>query len=245
MAVVIPYGDAEAHGSICDSLSFRRSRGGVILQKKPRVKQPNTEAQQDQKQWFKDIWDEWGQLAPGQLKWLKDKATEEQTFPANYYFDKYKDEHGPSGVHNDRVKSIDLVSIDNPIGANPIDIVFLFWWFDLDLVRSGSYNQINDNQNIWVPSGDEPAHEAMAMEVARQAEADPLTIPDDYSMAITQTNYDDTEDVYSLKFPEIVLPDHPAVTTIYFDNGMSMYHDVDLEQFWKFNDVPYDWPPEA
>lgn len=36
MAVNIPFGDPEAHGTFCDTLTWQRSRGKTSLKKKPR-----------------------------------------------------------------------------------------------------------------------------------------------------------------------------------------------------------------
>jgi hypothetical protein len=59
MAIIIPYNDPSAHGSIADSVSFRRRFNTVILQKKPHPKQPNTDAQKAQRNLFKTASTDW------------------------------------------------------------------------------------------------------------------------------------------------------------------------------------------
>jgi hypothetical protein len=59
MAIIIPYGDPQAHGSIGGSVSFRRRFGRVIFEKKPEPKQPNSQAQLDQRAAFKAASDAW------------------------------------------------------------------------------------------------------------------------------------------------------------------------------------------
>lgn len=54
MALITPYGDPNAHGSLADSVSFRRSRGRVIFQKKPNPKNRGTAGQLAQQQAFTD-----------------------------------------------------------------------------------------------------------------------------------------------------------------------------------------------
>ena len=45
MAKIIPFGDPNAHGSLADSVCFRRVRGGVVFQKKPNPRPSSTPAQ--------------------------------------------------------------------------------------------------------------------------------------------------------------------------------------------------------
>lgn len=59
MAKIVPYGDLNAHGSLANSLSFRRRFNYVILQKKPFPKQPNSAGQIAQRSAFKTAVSEW------------------------------------------------------------------------------------------------------------------------------------------------------------------------------------------
>lgn len=59
MAIVIPYGDPNAHGTIGGSLTFRRRFGRVVLEKTPVPKYTNTPAQQVQRDAFKNASDLW------------------------------------------------------------------------------------------------------------------------------------------------------------------------------------------
>ena len=59
MAVIIPYADPNAHGTIGDSVSFRRRFNKVIFQKKPNPVQPNTAAQLAQRAAFKTVQNDW------------------------------------------------------------------------------------------------------------------------------------------------------------------------------------------
>jgi len=52
MAFVNPYTDQNAHGSVANAYSFRRSRGRVILEKKPRSKQDPTPIQSENRYRF-------------------------------------------------------------------------------------------------------------------------------------------------------------------------------------------------
>lgn len=59
MAVITPFSDPNAHGSIAKTFSFRRSFAGVVFEKKPFPKQPNSAGQLAQRQAFIDAKDSW------------------------------------------------------------------------------------------------------------------------------------------------------------------------------------------
>jgi hypothetical protein len=237
MAVIIPFADANAHGSICDTVSFRRHRGKVVFQKKPKPKQPNTQAQKDQKQWWKDTWQLWRQLSGPQLAWLQAKAGPADTTPANYYFDKIKDDHGPNGQKNSLIKDILEVDIPVPFCPGVDDLAFGLFL----LVPGGNFGLIQDNENIFAPQGPQPAHDEMGLSYSNNAGAE-RTMPDDYEWIITYKTYDDVQHQDSLYFPEIVMPDEAAVD-LFFDTSMSIYSDRALTNLMKANYWPHPWPP--
>jgi hypothetical protein len=241
MAIIIPFADADAHGSICDTVSFRRSRGKVVFQKKPKPKQPNTQAQQDQKQWWKNTWKNWRQLSTGQLAWLQAQATAEQTTPANYFFDKYKDAHGASGERQYLIKTIDNLVIDNPIGSIPFHFYLRPEHYTYPAPGGAGMGIILDNENIWHPSSYPDPLPYISLRIRRE-EDPPVTIPDNYSMTWTYTDIDDVQHVEVLYFPELELQ---LLTEylFYFDTSMSMYWDIELTNLVKENFWPYPWPP--
>lgn len=241
MAIIIPFADADAHGSICDTVSFRRSRGKVVFQKKPKPKQPNTQAQQDQKQWWKDTWQEWRGLSAGQLAWLQAEAAEAETTRANYFFDKIKDEHGASGERQYLIKSIVDMVIDTPIGSAPGHIAFEFIEFTIDPPGGSGLGTILDNENDWHPASPIPPPFFVYLRIHRYLDP-PVTIPDNYSITITYTTADDVQHQDVLYFPELEL----AILTDYFywfDTSMSFYTEQALENMVKENFWPYPWPP--
>ena len=241
MAIIIPFADADAHGSICDTVSFRRSRGKVVFQKKPKPKQPNTQAQKDQKQWWKDTWKEWHGLYAAQLAWLKTKADEAETYPANYFFDKYKDEHGASGERQYQIKTIVNIVIDTPIGSVASHLKFSPHWYTIDPPGGASHGTIYDTSNIWI-QGQPPTYPAFFFIEIRREVDPPVNIPDDYSMTITWTDADDVEHENVLYFPVTELP---LLTEVqyYFDTSMSFYTEQALTNMVKENFWPYPWPP--
>lgn len=59
MAIIIPFSDPNAHGSVADSVSFRRRGNKVIFQKKPHPVQPNSAQQLAQREAFKNATQDW------------------------------------------------------------------------------------------------------------------------------------------------------------------------------------------
>jgi hypothetical protein len=237
MAVIIPFADANAHGSICDTVSFRRHRGKVVFQKKPKPKQPNTQAQKDQKQWWKDTWQLWRQLSGPQLAWLQAKAGPADTTPANYYFDKIKDAHGPNGQENTLIKEIVEIDIPVPFAVDNKDINFLPFHMPL----GEDFGGIWDIENIWFPDGVQPAHAEMGITYSNVA-GPARTIPDDYEWIITYKTYDDVQHQEPLYWPEIVIGIGDSIN-LWFDTSMSIYSDRALTNLMKANYWPHPWPP--
>jgi len=59
MAIIVPFADPSAHGSVADSFSFRRRFNTVVFQKKPEPKQPNSAGQLAQREKFKQAAEDW------------------------------------------------------------------------------------------------------------------------------------------------------------------------------------------
>lgn len=239
MAVIVPYGDPDAHGSICDSLSFRRSRGKVVLQKKPRVKQPNTPAQQQQKGWFKNTWNDWYTLGAGQLKTAKTKADEEDTFPANYYFAGHKETQEGNQVDLHFIKSCSTIHIDNTVGSTPGHIEI-----QLNTVQTppltGIYpvQRITDNQNVPLGGSVVAPYQAWFFLFINQSATIPVTIPEGYSLTFTYTKFDDVVETVTIKFHEMPLATGQR-RDIYADNVWALY------DAWPLTDPPVYTNPEA
>lgn len=242
MAVVIPYGDAEAHGSICDSLSFRRSRGKVVLQKKPRVTQPNTQAQKDQKQWFKDTWKAWFKLNAGQLKTARAKATEESTYPANWYFDGYKEAQKGSQVDLNFIKSSSTITIDNTVSPFPDHVEITLTTVQTPPL-TGTYpvQRIFDNANVPLGGSVVGPYAAFFFNFMNQKPATPITIPEGYSLTFTYTKFDDAVESVTVKFPEMnLLPGVPV--NLYADTYWALYDAWPLVAPPIYTN-PEAWPP--
>jgi len=206
MAIVVPYGDAQAHGSLACSLSFRRSRGKVVLQKKPKPRQPNTSAQQAHKQKFKDGWKAYHQLDAWALDYLTKKAVELGTTKANLYLSQYLKDEIPSDNPLSLIKDIIDISIPKPEATEDdgmkIDI--------LSHIDAGpvitSYGHTYDKENSFTDGAVAIAHQRELIKLTRSYVPD-LNIPFDYPIVVTWKAFNDAEHVSLIRFPEFVISD--------------------------------------
>lgn len=213
MAIVIPYGDAQAHGSIGGSITFRRSRGKVVLQKKPFGKQPNTPSQQTQKLKFQNAWKSYHQLNAWEINYLTEKASQLGTTPSNLYLSQYLKDEIPSTVPMNRIQEIIDASLQEPIATSLHGLSHKV----ISQIDSGpaltDYGEIFDNENLWTNLNIAPVHDRSYILVTR---IDPsvILIPSDYPLIITWKDYSDVERVDLIRYPEITLfPGGPPSTT--------------------------------
>lgn len=85
MALVIPYGDMNAHGSLGDMISFRRIRGGVVMEKKPRPKITNSIAQQAVRLAFKTANNTWLGYDPISKPYINARSVQLAMTPRNLF----------------------------------------------------------------------------------------------------------------------------------------------------------------
>lgn len=223
MAVIVPYGDANAHGSICDSLSFRRARGKVVLQKKPRVVQPNTTGQQEQKQWFKDTWKDWFKLDAGQIEYLNQEATKETTYPANYYFGNLKEKQEGSLKPLNYIQEITEIELLAPIASNPTDMEwFLSGSVTPPLAGLITMGRIYDNQNIRLVGDIADPYTVWVFSLVNQTVGDTFNIPDGYSMRIRYIRFDEQVEEVTVEFPAMFL-DIGERIDLWVDDAWAMY----------------------
>lgn len=242
MAVIVPYGDANAHGSICDSLSFRRARGKVVLQKKPRVVQPNTAGQQEQKQWFKDTWKDWFKLDAGQIEYLNQEATKETTYPANYYFGNLKEKQEGSLVPLNYIREVTELELLDPIAPNPGDIEWFLSGSETPPL-AGLYHlaRIFDNANVKLAGTVMNPYTVWLFIVINQTVGDTFDFPNGYSMRIRYIRFDDQVEEVIVEFPALHL-------------GIGERIDMWVDDAWAIYDAwplvapplktnPDAWPP--
>lgn len=204
MAIVVPFGDAQAHGSLACSITFRRSRGKVVLQKKPYGKQPNTPAQQAQKTKFSNGWKAYHQLDAWALSYLQQKAAELGTTKANLYLSQYLTDEIPSTDPMTLLKEIIDISIPEPAAPENDGIkIEPFSYIDIGPVET-SYGDIYDKENSFTPGAQAIAHQREFIRLTRSY-VTVVNIPFDYPLIITWKAFNDIEYTSLVRLPDINL----------------------------------------
>jgi hypothetical protein len=129
MAIIIPFGDPNAHGSLADSVTFRRVRGGVCFQKKPNPVIRNTLAQQAQRTAFttaQSLWFGYDVLSKPYIETRASQLglTARQLFSRAYLLDQLPD---PAPLP---FRALTAVQMIDPDGATGADTQFGFEGWD-------------------------------------------------------------------------------------------------------------------
>lgn len=176
MALITPYGDPQAHGSMADSVTWRRRKGKVVFQKKPHPRQPNSPGQQAQKQKFKEAWASYHSLSAEDLAYYRELAAEQDMTGANLYLSLYLKGQLASRTPLYNLKNITDIDITSPISAVPAGLWFQHWGQDYDRHPSWVFGPTFDNSNVFTPVHTAGAHQCTKMWVKKQP-GGPLTIP--------------------------------------------------------------------
>lgn len=228
MAVVIPYGDAQAHGSLADSISFRRHRGRVVLQKKPHSRQPGTPGQLAQRQRFKDGWQSYHALNLWELQYVQTKATQAQTSPSAWYLSQYLTDNIPSTTVQKGIKQITALDLPEVMGTDPQEIQFVFN-ARTDPDSDEELAHIWDNQNIIAPGPAVTPYDRAFIHVYYPG-VDQVVIPFDYPILIYWNNFSDEPKENLIRLPELHLAPTPSTTP---------FHDVkELTAIENLEDSP-------
>jgi hypothetical protein len=203
MAVVIPFGDAQAHGSIAKSITFRRHRGKVVLQKKPHAKVPGTPKQKTQRGKFKDAWKAFHKLDFWALEYLKYKAIEHQTTAALFFLSQYLLTEVPSTTPQFGIKDITDLDLPDLIAVEDMGLRFSF------LARTDPDTDVNlgyiwDKENHFYDGVVADPYNRMVICIHRVL-PEPINIPFDYPLLIWWDNFSDVQKHHLIRFPSITL----------------------------------------
>jgi len=147
MAIIVPYADLNAHGSLGGSVSFRRRFGRVILEKKPYPVQPNTTAQLAQRSAFATVQNDWYSYDAQSKGYYSLRGPQLGWSAKNLYTHARLLNIMPSQSHIG-VKQIVQAQIIKPICPDPHtstmffsvwDSVGTYWW---------NLASIDDNENV-------------------------------------------------------------------------------------------------
>lgn len=243
MAIIVPYGDTQAHGSLGDSVTFRRRRGKVVFQKKAHPKQPNTPGQQAQKEKFRAAWASYHSLSPGDLEYYRALAAELGTTAANLYLSLYLKGELASRTPLTQAKTITDIDITVPVSAIPYGLVFNHWFQDYDRHPSFNPGVTFDNENVFTPGHTCTAYQIAKLRVKKFA-GGPTSIPKGYQLTYWWTNMSDEPKTNLMKLPLINFPTwpplHPAdnpsvkqITGLPAGYGFTGSSDMKIYVHWK------------
>ncbi|MCK5015036.1 MAG: hypothetical protein KAS66_14595 [Candidatus Omnitrophica bacterium] len=221
MAIIIPFADPDAHGSIAGSVSFRRRRGKVVFQKKPHGKQPNTPAQQAQKEKFSDGWKAYHQLDAWAIEYLTNKAAELGTTKANLFLSQFLLDEIPSTFPLNQIKNILNLSLPEP--EAPIDEGQLYEFFSQidDPFSQSLLGHIYDKENIVSIGATVGVHSRSLIRIENK-EVGAVVIPFDYPLIIDYKDLSDVEHTQLIRLPEISLPAPGTPSTTKWNNIKSV-----------------------
>ena len=205
MAVIIPFADPDAHGTIANSVTFRRRRGIVVFQKKPHGRQPNTPAQQAQKTKFSDGWKAYHQLSAWELEYLENKATELGTTKANLFLSQYLKDEIPSVIPLNQIKEILNLSLPEPEAVIAEGLLHEFFSQIDSPLSELLLGHIYDNENITFTGSIASAHDRSFIRIENKT-AGQLVIPLNYPLILDYITQADATKTQLIRLPEITMP---------------------------------------
>lgn len=205
MAVVIPYGDAQAHGSIAKSICFRRHKGKVILQKKPHRKAKGTPAQLAQQARFSDAWKAFHAISLWTLEYLQEKALLINSSASIIFLSQYLTDIIPSDVKNNFIKDITDLDIPELMGDETDDIQFRYQAVVDDPEAVYTLATIWDKANTFIDGQAVSPYDRLVIWITYQ-KAPPLIIPFDYPLLLWYKNFSDDPFVNFIRLPELTFP---------------------------------------
>lgn len=208
MAVVIPFGDAQAHGSIAKSITFRRFRGKVVLQKKPHARVPGTPGQKAQRQKFKDAWKAYHALDIWELNYCKAKAIEAQTTAALWFVSQYLTDEIPSTTVQTGIKNITDLDLPDLIDTEDDGIKFSFR-ARTDPATDVELGNIWDKENVFNDGAvADPYHRAV-LRITRVDYGERI-IPFNYPVLMWWEDFSDNAKHNLLRLPKLTMNGTPS-----------------------------------
>lgn len=204
MAIVVPYGDTQAHGSLACSLTFRRFRSKVVMEKKPHPTQPNTPEQKAIRNKFKQAWKAYHALSPWTVEYLRAAAKQYGWSGANLFISQYMLDEIPSTIPMNSIKEITDLSVPEPIAPDPEGIKHRFTAI-IDTPHSEiTLAHIFDNENTFYPGIEAPAYNRSRLILSR-TDPTPIDIPAGYPLILVWTDFNDVERTNLVRLPAITI----------------------------------------
>jgi len=155
MAIIIPFGDGNAHGSLAGSISFRRIRGGVVMEKKPRPRITHTVAQLACRTAFTNANQGWYTFDLLSRPYFESRATQIGITPRNLYTRAVLQGIMPAVVYHDYGDIISAELVDNT-GLDGSNFFLKVWRWCQTYVQYFPEGVIDPVTNTWVPDAPPP-----------------------------------------------------------------------------------------
>jgi len=152
MAIIIPYADPNAHGSLGGAVSFRRRFGRVVFQKIPIPKNPNTPAQQAQRTAFKNASTDWLSYNAVSKGYYYTRAPELNWTARNLFLSAKLGNKMPDQTYIN-IREVSEGQILTPIGASSNEGYFSIAGRGTPNPIWHTFGYINDNENVWYSNG--------------------------------------------------------------------------------------------
>lgn len=252
MAIVVPYGDTQAHGSLACSITFRRFRNKVVMEKKPYPTQPNTPDQIAIRNKFKQAWKAYHKLSPWTVEYLRQSAKQYGWSGANLFISQYMQDEVPSTIPMNNMKEITDLSLPQPIAPDPDGIKHEF-----DAIIDTPHSDITlahifDNENIYNPGIEATAYNRSRLILSR-TDPTPIDIPIDYPIILVWTDFNNVERTNLIRLPALTLQqsgspsDTPIanVKEIVSANIQSTIGATSKQIYFEFWNVQTTTPPDV
>jgi len=244
MAVIIPYGDAQAHGSIAKSVCFRRFRGKVIFQKKPHSKVKPTDKQKVQRQKFKDAWNAFHALDFWALEYCKAKAIQQQTSAALFFISQYLTDEIPSTTPLFGMKDITDLDLPETIGAVDLQAKFTLK-ARTDPATDVDLGNIHDKQNTFVDGAVATPYDRAVLRVEQIAEGQTV-FPFNYPLLVWWKNFSDVAKHNLIRLPSMTIGGELSTDPLntiqrvdwitIFPPPIPFAGGIDLSFWWEYED---------
>lgn len=215
MAIVVPYGDTQAHGSLACSITFRRFRNKVVMEKKPYPTQPNTPEQKAIRNKFKQAWKAYHQLSPWTVEYLRQSAKQYGWSGANLFISQYMQDEVPSTIPMNNMKEITDLSLPQPIAPDPDGIKHQFRAIVDSPHAEILLADIFDNENVYNPGIEAIAYNRSRLDLSR-TDPTPIDIPANYPIILVWTDFNNVERTNLIRLPALTLQQSgiPSTTPI-------------------------------
>lgn len=205
MPILVPYGDPQTHGTLGKSITFRRWRGKVVMEKKPFGRQPDTPEQIAIRNKFKQAWKEWYTLNQWKLEYLETKAVQLGMTPSNLWIQMYMKDivwsQNPL-IYPEQILNMDL---PEPIGEVDEEIHFTIFSFTDAAPPPKNMGSIWDAENTFTSGMSVVTKDGMYIQIETPI-VTPFTIPYNYPILIEYQGEDPPSTIQLVKLPELSFP---------------------------------------